>query len=169
MIWDRGVENSLGGWKKTEDLFGGGGGRTKKWNVIRVTPYHGGCNVVYVWLSFLIAGSKLLSSLLESESYQYLKKICDRLDTTMAGAGDYRDVCSYYGIDRYGIASIYEKQRDGPSRALIDYLAATHEQLTVAEFVTVVRKVAKRGDVAKLLEEYEEELWERMARFFHYR
>lgn len=103
-------------------------------------------------------GSKLLSSLLESESYQYLKKICDRLDTTMAGAGDYRDVCSYYGIDRYGIASIYEKQRDGPSRALIDYLAATHEQLTVAEFVTVVRKVAKRGDVAKLLEEYEEEL-----------
>ena len=76
----------------------------------------------------------------------------------MAGAGDYHDVCSYYGIDRYGIASIYEKQRDGPSRALIDYLAATREQLTVAEFVTVVRKVAKRGDVAKLLEEYEEEL-----------
>lgn len=100
-------------------------------------------------------GSKPLGSLLECESYQYLKKICDRLDAPMAGVGDYRDVCSSYGIDRYQIASIYEKQRDGPSRALIDHLAATHEQLTVAEFVVVVRKVAKRGDVAKLLEEYD--------------
>lgn len=73
----------------------------------------------------------------------------------MAGVGDYRDVCSSYGIDRYQIASIYEKHRDGPSRALIDHLAATHEQLTVAEFIIVVRKVAKRGDVAKLLEKYD--------------
>ena len=48
----------------------------------------------------------------------------------MAGIGDYLNVCSYYGIDYYEIASIYEKQRDGPSRALIDYLPATREQLT---------------------------------------
>lgn len=100
-------------------------------------------------------GSKLLNSLLECESYQYLEKMCDRLDATLAGVGDCRDVCSFYGIDRYEIASVYEKQRNGPSRALIDHLAATHEQLTVAEFVTVVRKVAKRVDVAKLLEEYD--------------
>ena len=57
-------------------------------------------------------------------------RICDGLDTTMAGIGDYLNVCSYYGIDYYEIASIYEKQRDGPSRALIDYLPATREQLT---------------------------------------
>ena len=62
----------------------------------------------------------------------------------MAGVGDYLNVCSYYAFDYYEIASIYEKQRDGPSRALIDYLPATREQLTVAKFVTVARKVAKR-------------------------
>ena len=148
-------------------IFSGGGG-AKKLNVIWINPYHGGYNVLYVWLSFLIAGSKLFSSLLECESYQYLKKICDGLDTTMTGVGDYLNVCSYYAFDYYEIASIYEKQRDGPSRALIDYLPATREQLTVAKFVTVARKVAKRGDVAKLLKEYDF-LLERMARFFHFR
>lgn len=34
-------------------------------------------------------------------------------------------------------------------------LAASHEQLTIAEFASVIRKDAKRGDVAKLLEEYD--------------
>ena len=106
------------------------GGGAKKLNVIWINPYHGGYNVLYVWLSFLIAGSKLFSSLSECESYQHLRKIFDGLDTTMAGVGDYLNVCSYYGIDYYEIASIYEKQRDGPSRALIDYLPATCEQLT---------------------------------------
>lgn len=47
------------------------------------------------------------------------------------------------------------KERDGPSRALIDRLATSHVQLTIADFVSVVRNVAKRGDVAKLLEEYD--------------
>ena len=78
-----------------------------------------------------------------------------RLDTTTAGAGDYRDVCFHYGINRYEIASVYEKHSDGPSRALIDHLAATHVQLTVADFVGVVRNVAERDDVAKVLEEYD--------------
>lgn len=50
---------------------------------------------------------------------------------------------------------MYEKHSDGPSRALIDHLAATHVQLTVADFVGVVRNVAERGDVAKVLEEYD--------------
>lgn len=98
--------------------------------------------------------SKLLSSLLECDSYQYLKKICVCLDTAMAGR-DYRDVCFHYGINRYEIASVFEKERDGPSRALIDRLTTTHVQLTIADFVSVVRNVAQRGDVAKLLEEYD--------------
>ena len=79
-------------------------GGSQKLNVIWINPYHGGYNVLYVWLSFLIAGSKLFSSLLECESYQYLRKICDGLDTTMAGVGDYLNVRSYYGIDYYEIA-----------------------------------------------------------------
>ena len=78
-----------------------------------------------------------------------------RFDTNMAGAGDYRDVCFHYDIDRYEIASVYERHSDGPSRALIDHLAATHVQLTVADFVGVVRNVAERDDVAELLEEYD--------------
>ena len=72
----------------------------------------------------------------------------------MAGVGDYRDVCFHYGIDRNKIA-LYERHGDGPSRTLIEYLAATHVHLTVADFVGVVRNVAERDDVAKILEEYD--------------
>ena len=50
---------------------------------------------------------------------------------------------------------MYEKHSDGPSRALIGHLATTHVQLTVADFVGVVRNVAERDDVAKVLEEYD--------------
>ena len=92
---------------------------------------------------------------MEGESYQYLKKVCVRLDTAMPGVGDYRDVCFHYGINHYEIATVYEKHSDGPSRALIGHLAATHVQLTVADFVGVVRNVAERDDVAKVLEEYD--------------
>ena len=93
--------------------------------------------------------------MLKSGSYKCLKKICERLDTPMAGVGDYREVLSYYGIDHYEKVSVYEKHTDGPSRALIEHLAAEQEQLTVAEFVSVVRKEANRGDVTELLEAYD--------------
>lgn len=72
----------------------------------------------------------------------------------MAGVGDYRSVCSYYGIDVYQVNAVFEKHDGGPSKALIEHLAASKEEQTVAEFASVVREVAKRGDVAKILEEY---------------
>ena len=103
--------------------------------------------------SFFDSDSKLLSSLLDNNPY--LERVCNRLDTGMPSVGDYRDVCSYYGIDSYQVTAVYEKHNGGPSKALIEHLAASKENLTVAEFAGVVREIAKRGDVAKILEEYD--------------
>ena len=102
--------------------------------------------------SFFDSDSKLLSSLLDNNPY--LERVCNHLDTSMPSVGDYRDVCSYYGIDSYQVTAVYEKHNGGPSKALIEHLAASKEEQTVAEFASVVREVAKRGDVAKILEEY---------------
>ena len=102
---------------------------------------------------FFDSDSKLLSSLLDNNPY--LERVCNRLDTRMPSVGDYRDVCSYYGIDSYQVTAVYEKHNGGPSKALLEHLAASHEQLTVAEFSSLVRETAKRGDVAKILEEYD--------------
>ena len=103
--------------------------------------------------SFFDSDSKLLSSLLDNNPY--LERVCNRLDTRMPSVGDYRDVCSYYGIDSYQVTAVYEKHNGGPSKALIEHLAASKEEQTVAEFASVVREVAERGDVAKILEEYD--------------
>lgn len=53
------------------------------------------------------------------------------------------------------MTAVYEKHTDGPSKALLEHLAASHEQLTVAEFESVLRNIAGRSDIAKLLEEYD--------------
>ena len=97
--------------------------------------------------------SKLLSSLLDDEPY--LQAISERLDTTLAGAGNYRAVARYYGLHHYTISSVLEKYDKGPTTALIVRLAATHTELTVQEFAAVVRQKAKRKDVAELLEAYD--------------
>lgn len=98
--------------------------------------------------------SKLLSSLLRYESD--LETISECLDTTgIQEAGHYRAVALYYDLSRYKISSALEKDNEGPSRALIKWLAAAKPELTVREFVTVVRKKAKRNDVADLLEIYD--------------
>ena len=73
----------------------------------------------------------------------------------MPGVGHYRAVALHYGLDHFQITSRLETDDEGPSRALIKILAATKPKLTVIEFVTVVRKKAKRNDVADLLEKYD--------------
>ncbi|KAL9971971.1 hypothetical protein ACROYT_G018202 [Oculina patagonica] len=97
--------------------------------------------------------SKLLSSLLEDESE--MQKICECLDTPMPGVGHYRAVALYYGSNHYQIVSSFEKHWGGPSRAIIEWLAAENTEITISEFATVVRKEAKRNDVVKLLEAYD--------------
>jgi len=105
-----------------------------------------------MFVCLLFTDSKPLSGLLEKESD--LQKICDCLDASMPGVGHYRAVAQYYGFNYYQ-AQVFEKQRGGPSRALIESLQAKKPELTVAEFASVVRKEADRKDVVKLLEEYD--------------
>ena len=73
----------------------------------------------------------------------------------MPGVGHYHKVCLHYEVDSYQVNAIFEKHNGGPSKALLEHLAASKENLTVAEFAGVVREIAKRGDVAKILEEYD--------------
>lgn len=72
-----------------------------------------------------------------------------------SGASGFHKVCSHYDIDKDKVAAVFEKYPAGPSRALLEYLAASHPELTAAEFASVLRKIAKRSDVAELLEEYD--------------
>ncbi len=97
--------------------------------------------------------SKLLNSLLDCEDD--LREISVRLDTTMAGVGNYKAVAQHYGLSYYEIASVLEKHERGPTTALIECLAATKPELTVREFAAVVREKAKRKDVVELLEAYD--------------
>lgn len=75
----------------------------------------------------------------------------------MKNHGDYRDVCSHYGIDRHVVAADFAKHDGGPSIALLEYLEVRHPQLTVDEFASVLKKVTQRNDVVESLEEYDNE------------
>lgn len=97
--------------------------------------------------------SKLLSSLWNDQPY--LQAVLECLDTTLAGAGNYRAVAQHYGLKRYEISSGLEKHDRGPTMALIEFLATTRPELTVQAFTAVVRQKAKRKDVADLLEAYD--------------
>ncbi|XP_078370099.1 uncharacterized protein LOC144653860 isoform X1 [Oculina patagonica] len=96
---------------------------------------------------------QLLCNLLDCEDD--LQNISVRLDTTMAGVGNYRAVAQHYGLSHYEISSVLEKHERGPTTALIENLAATKPELTVQEFASVVREKAKRKDVVEWLEVYD--------------
>jgi len=97
--------------------------------------------------------SKLLSSLLDDDNA--LQEICECLDTPAPGLGHYKAVCNYYEFNHYKIVSVFEKHPFGPSRALIETLAASHPDITVEEFATVVEEATRRKDVPKLLRGYD--------------
>lgn len=97
--------------------------------------------------------SKLLSSLWNDQPY--LQAVSEYLDTTLAGAGNYRAVAQHYGLSHYQISLFLERHHSGPTTALIENLAATKPKLTVQAFTAVVRQKAKRRDVANLLEAYD--------------
>lgn len=73
----------------------------------------------------------------------------------MLGSYSFRAVAQHYGFNHYKIVSRLEKEDGGPSRALIESLAATHPDLTLEEFAKVVGEKTKRKDVPKLLREYD--------------
>ena len=85
----------------------------------------------------------------------YLQTISEYLDATLAGVGNYRAVAQNYGFNHYQISSVLATHRRGPTTALIEWLTATHTELTVKDFAAVVRQKAKRNDAALLLEAYD--------------
>ena len=91
------------------------------------------------------------------EHLKTLQKICEALDTSVPGCGDYQAVAQHYGYDFYQRKSVLEKADGGPSKAMIEGLAASHIELTVEEFALVVGRKTYRQDVVKLLRDYDDE------------
>ena len=94
------------------------------------------------------------------EDFHYLEAISERLDTTLTGVGNYRVVAQYYGVNHHVIATGLERDHRGPTTALIEWLSATHPELTVQEFARVVREKAKRRDVDAVLQAYMHEAYD---------
>ena len=97
--------------------------------------------------SFCVIDSKLLKSLLDSND---LEEICDCLDMPIGGIYSYETIARHYGAKHSKIKVGFKK-----SEAVIEWLVAVKPELTVREFATVVRNVAKRRDVAQMLEAYD--------------
>ena len=77
------------------------------------------------------------------------------LDTPVPGCGCFEEVAQHYGFDYFKRESVLKKSEGGPSKALIDSLAASHPELTVEQFAAVVGKDTKRKDVLELLRNYD--------------
>ena len=84
----------------------------------------------------------------------HLQQISECLDRALSGFGNHREVAQNYGLHNDEISLVLEENDRSPTTALIQWLAATRPELTVQEFVAVVRRQAKREDVATLLESY---------------
>ena len=97
--------------------------------------------------------SKPLISLLDHDVF--LKRICERLDSPLPGGHDYRVVAQHFGFDYYKIRSVFEKDAQGPSYAMICLLVSQQPRLTVEKFAWVVEEKANRQDVVELLREYD--------------
>lgn len=120
-------------------------------------PLFGDCKVVIEHCGLkspiIFVDCKPLRSLLKHLST--LERICVVLDTPIPGRGYYEEVVQHYSFDHYMRESVLKPSEGGPSRAPIEYLAATYTDLTVEQFTAVVEKKTKRKDVPELLRKYE--------------
>ena len=98
--------------------------------------------------------SKPLKDLVDDPS-DFLVEICKRLDTPLAGLGNYDDVAKLYGYDVYTVQSGFKTSPDGPSKALILSIMSKHPDVTVESFARVVVEQTSREDVARLLREFD--------------
>ena len=92
---------------------------------------------------------------LVNDASDSLEKICQRLDTQLAGLGYYEDVAKYYHYDVFTVQSRFKTSSDSPSKALILAIIAEHPDVTVETFAKVVVKQTRREDVARLLREFD--------------
>ena len=102
----------------------------------------------------IFSASKPLENLVNDAS-DSLNKICKRLDTPLAGLGNYEDVAKDFGYDVFTARARFKTSPDGPSKALILAIIAEHPDVTVERFAKVVVKQARRKDVARLLREFD--------------
>ena len=79
-----------------------------------------------------------------------LEEICDCLDVPIGGIYSFETIARHYGAKHTKIKVGLKK-----SEAVIEWLVAEKPELTVKEFASVVRNVAKRSDVAQMLEAYD--------------
>ena len=90
---------------------------------------------------------------LVNDASDYLDNICKRLNTPLAGVGNYEHVARHYGYDVFTICEL--KRSDCPSKALILSIIGKHRGVTVESFAKVVLEQAEREDVAGLLREFD--------------
>ena len=102
----------------------------------------------------IFSESKLLEDLVNDPSNS-LDEICDRLDTPLAGRGNYEHVARHYGYKVFTVQSKIKTSSDGASKALILSIIAGDPDVSVESFAKVVEKQAKRKDVAKLLRKFD--------------
>ena len=91
---------------------------------------------------------------LVNDASDSLEKICERLDTPLAGLGYYEDVAKEYLYDACS-RDVFKRHPDGPSKAMILAIIAEHPGVTVESFAKVVVKKTRREDVARLLREFD--------------
>ena len=108
---------------------------------------------LHVWYSqtrliILISESRKLSELRESGMCH---DICERLDAKK----DYRQVALHYGVKGYTIDSSFKAYEAGPSAALFEVLSAHHPDLTVREFINVLKDKHVKKDTIRQFEEFE--------------
>ena len=84
-----------------------------------------------------------------------LDMISKRLDTPLAGLGNYEDVAKHYGYKVFTVRSRFKTSPYGPSKALILAITAEHPHVTFESFARVLEKQARRKDVARLLREFD--------------
>ena len=91
---------------------------------------------------------------LVNDASDYLDEICKRLNTPLAGVGNYERVAKHYGYDVFTIQCEL-KMSDCPSKALISSIIAKDPGVTVESFAKMVIEQTGREDVARLLRKFD--------------
>lgn len=93
-----------------------------------------------------------MSELRESEMYD---DICKRLDAKYPRCGNFYEVALHYGEEDHTIKSCYETNEDGPSAILFEVLSAKYPDLTVREFINVLKDKRVKKDTIRKFEEFD--------------
>ena len=104
-------------------------------------------------LLFVISESRKLADL--DSSYDIYTEVCQRLDIKYKGHGNYHQVARSYGVEDYKIRSCFQGIDGGPSAALFEYLKAGQPELTVKEFITVLKKNKVHKAIISKLEAFD--------------